>query len=51
VGEQAQEVKTKRRRRSQTEIQQLVAKYEASGLGHTAFCQQRGLSLSTLTPY
>jgi len=37
-----------KRRRSRAEIQQLVAEYEASGLGRTAFCQQRGLSLSTL---
>jgi hypothetical protein len=28
-----------------------VAEYEASGLGRTAFCQQRGLSLSTLARY
>jgi hypothetical protein len=29
----------------------LVAEYEASGLGRTKFCQQRGLSLSTLARY
>lgn len=40
-----------KRRRSQAEIEQLVAEYEASGLGRTAFCQQRGLSLSTLARY
>jgi transposase len=50
VDKQTQEVKTKRRR-SRAEIQQLVAEYEASGLGRTAFCQQRGLSLSTLARY
>ena len=40
-----------RRRRSRAEVEQLVAEYEASGLGRTAFCQQRGLSLSTLSRY
>ena len=40
-----------KRRRSRAEIQQLMAEFEASGLGHTAFCQQRGLSLSTLARY
>jgi hypothetical protein len=50
VDEQTQAVKTKRRR-SRAEIQQLMAEYEASGLGCTAFCQQRGLSLSTLARY
>ena len=50
MDEQRQVVKTKRRR-SQAEIEQLVAEYEASGLGRTAFCQQRGLSLSTLVRY
>ena len=40
-----------KRRRSRAEIKQLVAEFEASGLGRTAFCQQRGLSLSTLTRY
>ena len=50
MDEQAQAIKIKRRR-SRAEIQQLVAEYEASGLGRTAFCQQRGLSLSTLARY
>ena len=50
MDEQTQAVKTKRRR-SRAEIQELVAEYEASGLGRTAFCQQRGLSLSTLSRY
>ena len=50
MDEQSQGVKIKRRR-SRAEIQQLVAEYEASGLSRTAFCQQRGLSLSTLSRY
>ena len=50
MDEQTQGLKTKRRR-SRAEIQQLVAEFEASGLGRTAFCQQRGLSLSTLARY
>lgn len=40
-----------KRRRSRAEVEQLVAEYEASGMGRTAFCQQRGISLSTLTRY
>ena len=40
-----------KRRRSQAEIEKLVAEYEDSGMGRTAFCQQRGLSLSTLARY
>ncbi len=50
MDEQKQGVKTKRRR-NRAEIEQLVAEYDASGLGRTAFCQQRGLSLSTLSRY
>ena len=50
MDEQTHGVKTKRRR-SRAEIEQLVTEYEASGLGRTAFCQQRGLSLSTLARY
>jgi hypothetical protein len=50
VDKQTQGLNTKRRR-SRAEIQQLVAEFEASGLGRTAFCQQRGLSLSTLARY
>jgi transposase len=50
VNEPTPAVKIKRRR-SRAEIEQLVAEYEASGLGRTAFCQQRGLSLSTLARY
>ena len=40
-----------KRRRSRAEVEQLIAEYDASGLGRTAFCQQRGLSLSTLSRY
>ena len=40
-----------RRRRSRAEVEELVAEYAGSGLGRTAFCQQRGLSLSTLARY
>ncbi|HEV2700976.1 MAG TPA: hypothetical protein VGV09_05045 [Steroidobacteraceae bacterium] len=40
-----------KRRRSRAEIQQLVAEFEVGGLGRTAFCQQRGLSLSSLARY
>ncbi len=32
-------------------MEQLVTEYEASGLGRTAFCQEKGLSLSTLSRY
>src|SRR5437763_17018955 len=38
----------RRRRRSQAEVEGLVAEYEASGLGRQAFCNKHGLSLSTL---
>jgi hypothetical protein len=50
VNEQNQAVNIKRRR-SRAEIQQLMAEFEGSGLSRTAFCQQRGLSLSTLARY
>jgi hypothetical protein len=50
VDEQTQAVRIKRRR-SRAEVEQLVGEYEASGLGRTAFSQQRGLSLSTLSRY
>jgi hypothetical protein len=50
VDEQTQGVKVKRRR-SRAEIEQLVAEYEASGLGRTVFCQRKGLSLATLARY
>jgi hypothetical protein len=48
VDEQTPKIK---RRRSRAEIEQLVAEYEASGLSRTVFCQQRELSLSTLSRY
>ena len=38
----------RRGRRSQAEVEGLVAEYEASGLGQQAFCSEHGLSLSTL---
>ena len=50
MDKQTQAVNIKRRR-SRADIQQLMAEFEASGLGRTAFCQQRGLSLSTLARY
>jgi len=50
VDKQTKGLNTKRRR-NRAEIQQLVSEFEASGLGRTAFCQQRGLSLSTLARY
>src|SRR4051812_1895736 len=37
-----------RRRRSQAEVERLVAEYEGSGLGRLEFCAKHGLSLSTL---
>jgi hypothetical protein len=40
-----------RRRRGRAEVERLVAEFEASGLSRTAFCQERGLSLSTLARY
>ena len=39
------------RRRGRAEIEQLVAEFEGCGLTRTAFCQERGLSLSTLARY
>jgi transposase-like protein len=38
-----------RRRRSQAEVERIVAEYEASGLARRAFCEKHGLSLSTLS--
>ncbi len=40
-----------RRRRSRAEIEQLMTEFEGSGLSRTAFCLERGLSLSTLARY
>lgn len=39
------------RRRSLSEVQALVAEYEASGLVRAAFCKQRGLAIGTLDKY
>jgi len=50
VNETTQAVKIKRRR-SRAQIESLVAEFESSGLSRTEFCQQRGLSLSTLARY
>ena len=50
MDEQTQAGKIKHRR-SRAEVEQLVGEYEASGVGRTTFCQQRGLSLSTLSRY
>lgn len=50
VDRQAQSAKI-RRRRSRAEVEQLMAGYETSGLGPTAFCRQRGLSSSTFVRY
>jgi hypothetical protein len=35
----------------ESDDEQLVAEYEASGMGRTVFCQQRGISLSMLNRY
>jgi DNA-binding transcriptional regulator YiaG len=40
-----------RRRRSQAEITELVAAYEASGLSQIEFCRTHGVSLSSLSRY
>jgi hypothetical protein len=45
------EVGTVRRRRTQAEVEALVAEFEASGLMREAFCQQRGLAVGTLDKY
>ena len=37
-----------RRRRTQAEIEQIVAEFEASGMRRSEFCRSRGLSWSTL---
>lgn len=38
-------------RRSRAEADQLVAEFEASGLGRREFCAQRGVALGTLDLY
>ena len=40
-----------RKRRSRVEVEKLVAEYEASGLTRDGFCQQHGLSVTTLDKY
>jgi len=40
-----------RRRRSRTEVEALVAEFEASGLMRAAFCHARGLAVGTLDKY
>ena len=45
------EVGVIQRRRSLSEVQALVAEYEASGLKRAEFCQQRGLVVGTLDKY
>ena len=42
-----QQVCEVRRRRSRNEVEELVSKYEASGLSRIEFCTRHGLSLST----
>lgn len=45
------EVGVMHRRRSWSEVQTLVAEFEASGLMRAAFCQRRGLAVATLDKY
>jgi hypothetical protein len=45
------EVGVVRRRRSRSEVEGLVAEFEASGLKRAAFCRHRGLSIATLDKY
>ena len=40
--------RTTRRRRSQSEIETILAEYRRSGLSQTAFCERRGVALSSL---
>ena len=49
-GQQTQAVVVQRRR-SQAEVEQLVAEYEASGLSRVEFCRARGLSLASVARY
>jgi len=39
------------RRRTATEIEELVEQYRASGMTRTAYCQQTGIALRTLGRY
>lgn len=40
-----------RKRRSEAEVEALVAEFESSGLMRAAFCQKRNLSVGTLDKY
>jgi len=40
-----------RKRRTRTEIEQVVREYEASGLNRSQFCRNQGLALITLNRY
>lgn len=46
-----EQARTTRRRRSRAEAEQLVAEFEASGLGREEFCRAHGLVSSTLARY
>lgn len=46
-----EQVEKRIRRRSQAEIEQLLAEFESSGTGREEFCQRHGLALSTLARY
>jgi len=46
-----EQVRKTRRRRSRAEAEQLVAEFEASGLGREEFCREHGLVASTLARY
>ena len=48
---EAEQGGTAPRRRSQSEVAQLVAEFEASGLSRREFCQKHGLALGTLDGY
>ncbi len=48
---QEEQADSVRRRRNRREVEQLVAEYEASGLGRSEFCREHGLALSTLARY
>jgi hypothetical protein len=45
------EAGTVRKRRSRVEVEKLIAEYEVSGLTRDGFCQQHGLSVTTLDKY
>jgi hypothetical protein len=44
----AKQIEGVRRRRTRAEVEKLVSEYEASGLRQQQFCEEHGLSLSTL---